>query len=194
MFSVDSHENCGASRRCYDHPAATWVCSWCNIADFLDISPVARLPARRHDSNSFLLLLTVSQSATSHHRSRLSHPSPRTCPQSEMPTTCPWCLDLGTPIHRISRTTIIRHKKAWLARQQLRQTGGHRDIPDSSNNVTDDGDIQASNAENGGYEPPTPDSDDGGESPGTIEPCKPVVYFPSALLSRVRPSVYGPKY
>jgi len=86
-----------------------------------------------------------------------------------MPTPCPWCLDLGTPIHRISRTAIVHHKKAWLARQQLRQTG-HRDIPDSSSNGVDDSDIQAdesdieaedsdiqaSNAENGGYEPSTP--------------------------------------
>jgi len=111
-----------------------------------------------------------------------------------MPTTCHWCLDLGTPIHRVCRTTIIRHKRAWLARQGLCQTGGHHDIHDSSSNVTVDDDIQASNAENGGYEPPTSDSDDGGEFPGTIESCKLVVYLPSELLSRVRPSVYGPKY
>ena len=117
-----------------------------------------------------------------------------TCRQSGMPTTCPWCLDLGTPIHRISRTAIIHHKGAWLARQQLRRTSGHGDIPDSSSNGIDDGDIQASNAENGGYDSPTSDSDDDGESPGTIEPCKPVVYLPSALLSRARPSAYGPKY
>ena len=55
-----------------------------------------------------------------------------------------------------------------MGRQQLRQTSGHRDIPDNSSNGTDDGDIQASNAENGGYDSPTPDSDDGGESSGTI--------------------------
>jgi hypothetical protein len=64
-----------------------------------------------------------------------------TCPQSDMPTPCPWCLDLGTPIHKISRTAIIHHKKAWLARQQHRQTSGHRDIPGSGSNGTDDGDI-----------------------------------------------------
>jgi hypothetical protein len=139
-----------------------------------------------------------------------------------MPTPCPWCLDLGTPIHRISRTAIIHHKTAWLARQglrqtsghgaipdsssnradesdiqanqELRQTSGHSDIPDSSSSRADNSDIQANNTENGGYESPTPDLDDGGESPGAIEPCKPIVYLPSALLSRVRPPAYRPKY
>jgi hypothetical protein len=90
-----------------------------------------------------------------------------------MPSRCVWCSDLGVPEHRISRTAIGRHKRAWEARQ-LGGAGDYGDSGDGSNSASDVtvNREEADNVDIMEYEPSAIDSVDSSDPIDDDEPRK----------------------